>query len=70
MLLYLSKIFERCMYYQLKDYFEKILSKYQCGFSPNKAVLFEGSFFLGGGVNLIQLLNNCCQLYVIVKQSI
>ena len=28
----LSKIFERCMYDQLKDYFEKLLSKYQCGF--------------------------------------
>ena len=28
----LSKIFERCMYHQLKDYFDKLLSKYQCGF--------------------------------------
>ena len=28
----LSKIFERCMYDQLKDYFDKLLSKYQCGF--------------------------------------
>ena len=28
----LSKIFERCIYDQLKDYFEKLLSKYQCGF--------------------------------------
>ena len=28
----LSKIFERSMYDQLKDYFDKILSKYQCGF--------------------------------------
>ena len=28
----LSKIFERCMYDQLKDYLDKILSKYQCGF--------------------------------------
>ena len=28
----LSKLFERCMHDQLKDYFEKILSKYQCGF--------------------------------------
>ena len=27
-----SKIFERCMYDQLKDYFDKLLSKYQCGF--------------------------------------
>ena len=27
----LSKIFERCMHDQLKDYFNKILSKYQCG---------------------------------------
>ena len=31
-LLNLSKIFERCMYDQLKDYFDKLLSKYQCGF--------------------------------------
>ena len=28
----LSKIFERCMYDQLKDHFDKPLSKYQCGF--------------------------------------
>ena len=28
----LSKIFERCMYDQLKDHFEKLLSKYHCGF--------------------------------------
>ena len=28
----LSKIFEHCMHDQTKDYFEKILSKYQCGF--------------------------------------
>ena len=28
----LSKIFERWMYDQLKDYFDKILSKYQCRF--------------------------------------
>ena len=28
----LSKIFERCMYDQLKDHFDKLLSKYQCGF--------------------------------------
>ena len=28
----LSKIFERCMYDQLKDDFDKLLSKYQCGF--------------------------------------
>ena len=28
----LSKIFERCMYDQLEDYFEKLLSKCQCGF--------------------------------------
>ena len=28
----LSKIFERCMYDQLKNYFDKILSKYLCGF--------------------------------------
>ena len=28
----LSKIFERCMYDQLKDHFDKLLSKYHCGF--------------------------------------
>ena len=28
----LSKIFERFMYDQLKDHFDKLLSKYQCGF--------------------------------------
>ena len=28
----LSKIFERCMYDQLKDYFDKLLSKYRCEF--------------------------------------
>ena len=28
----LSKIFERCMYDQLKGHFNKLLSKYQCGF--------------------------------------
>ena len=28
----LSKIFERCMYDQLRDYFDKLLPKYQCGF--------------------------------------
>ena len=28
----LSKIFECCMYDQLKDHFDKVLSKYQCGF--------------------------------------
>ena len=28
----LSKIFEHCMYDQLKDYFDKLLSKYQCRF--------------------------------------
>ena len=27
----LPKIFERCMYDQLKDHFDKLLSKYQCG---------------------------------------
>lgn len=31
-LLNLSKIFERYMYDQLKDYFDKILSEYQWGF--------------------------------------
>ena len=28
----LSKIFERCIYNQIAQFFEKILSKYQCGF--------------------------------------
>ena len=28
----LSKVFECCMYDQLKDHFDKLLSKYQCGF--------------------------------------
>ena len=28
----LSKIFERCMYDQLKDHFDKLLLKYQSGF--------------------------------------
>ena len=28
----LSKIYERCIYSQMADFFEKILSKYQCGF--------------------------------------
>ena len=28
----ISKIYERCMYDQLSEYFEGILSKYQCGF--------------------------------------
>ena len=28
----LSKIFEHYMYDQLKDHFDKLLSKYQCGF--------------------------------------
>ena len=27
----LSKIFERCIYDQLKDHFDKLLSNYQCG---------------------------------------
>ena len=27
-----QKIFERCMYEQLKGHFDKLLSKYQCGF--------------------------------------
>ena len=39
----LSKIFERCMYDQLKDYFHKLLSKYQCrfrkGFSTQHCLL-------------------------------
>ena len=28
----LSKVFERCIYKQIYEYFENILSKYQCGF--------------------------------------
>ena len=39
----LSKIFERCMYDQLNDYFHKPLSKYQCrfrkGFSTQHCLL-------------------------------
>ena len=31
-LLNLSKVFERCLYNQLSVFFDKILSKYQCGF--------------------------------------
>ena len=30
----LSKIYERCMYDQMYKYFDQILSKYQCSFSP------------------------------------
>ena len=28
----ISKIFERCMYRQISEYFETVLSKFQCGF--------------------------------------
>ena len=35
----LSKIFEHCMYDQLKDYFDKILSKYQCRFRKGFSIL-------------------------------
>ena len=28
----MSKIYERCLYYQISNYFEEKLSKYQCGF--------------------------------------
>ena len=28
----LSKVYERCIYDQIQTYFDKILSKYQCGF--------------------------------------
>ena len=28
----ISKIYERCLYDQIQNFFEKILSKYQCGF--------------------------------------
>ena len=31
----LSKVFERCLYKQISPYFDKILSKYQCGFRKN-----------------------------------
>ena len=31
-LLNLSKTFERCMYDQIKDHFDNLLSKNQCGF--------------------------------------
>ena len=33
----LSKIFEHCMYDQLKDHFDKLLSKYQCGLEKGLA---------------------------------
>ena len=33
----LSKILERCTYDQLKDYFDKILPKYQCGLEKGLA---------------------------------
>ena len=29
---YLSKVFERCFYNQMAQFFDKILSKHQCGF--------------------------------------
>ena len=28
----ISKVYERCLYDQISDYFEDVLSKYQCGF--------------------------------------
>ena len=28
----LSKNFERCLYYQIEDYFDRFISKFQCGF--------------------------------------
>ena len=28
----ISKVYERCIYDQIQTYFDKILSKYQCGF--------------------------------------
>ena len=28
----ISKIYERCIYDQIQTYFDKIISKYQCGF--------------------------------------
>ena len=28
----ISKVYERCIYYQIQTFFDKILSKYQCGF--------------------------------------
>ena len=28
----ISKVFERCAYKQMSQYFERIISKYQCGF--------------------------------------
>ena len=31
----LSKVFEKCLYKQISPYFDKIISKYQCGFRNN-----------------------------------
>ena len=31
----LSKVFEKCLYKQISPYFDKITSKYQCGFRNN-----------------------------------
>ena len=34
----LSKVFERCIYNQIAQFFDKILSKYQCGFRKSHSV--------------------------------
>ena len=66
----LSKIFELCMYDQLKDYFDKLLSKYQCGFRKGfskqhcllamieklRKSLDSGEGGVGGGGGWLQLL--------------
>ena len=61
----LSKIFERCMYDQLEDYFDKLLSKYQYGFrkgfSTQHCLLamiekLRKSIDSGGGRGGLQLL--------------
>ena len=63
----LSKIFERCMYDQLKDHFEKLKSKYQClaqkGFSTQHCLLamiekLQKSLDSGGGWTLAALLTD------------
>ena len=37
----ISKIFERCIYQQMSQYFEGIMSKYQCGFQKGQHSLIS-----------------------------
>ena len=46
----LSKIFECCMYDQLKDHFDKLLPKYQCGFRKG----FSAQHFLLAMIEKLQ----------------